>query len=91
MDERLTGPSMSTPTGTSNAGYNRQSYFDAGRVAPVRGGYDEEEMTPKGDVEEAWDVYGDFNNTAPRYSTAFTSQQNARLVDILLYTALPIN
>ena len=44
------------------AGYNQSSYFDAGRTEPVKGG---------GDEEAAWDVYADFNNAGPRYSTAF--------------------
>lgn len=43
------------------AGYNANSYFDAGRTEPVKGG----------DEEAAWDVYADFNNAGPRYSTAF--------------------
>ncbi|KAI0763549.1 hypothetical protein BD413DRAFT_483966 [Trametes elegans] len=50
------------------AGYNRTSYFDAGKTAPVnfKGGVDEESQ-----AEPAWDVYADFNNAGPRYSTAF--------------------
>lgn len=47
---------------TPTAGYNQGSYFDAGRTEPVKGG---------GDEEAAWDVYADFNNAGPRYSTAF--------------------
>ena len=43
------------------AGYNQSSYFDAGRTEPVK----------SGDEEAAWDVYADFNNAGPRYSTAF--------------------
>ncbi|TBU22366.1 hypothetical protein BD309DRAFT_1085143 [Dichomitus squalens] len=44
------------------AGYNQSSYFDAGRTEPIKGG---------GGEETAWDVYADFNNAGPRYSTAF--------------------
>jgi len=46
-----------------SAGYNQGSYFNAGREEPVKGGKDERED------EEAWDVYADFNNAGPRYST----------------------
>ncbi|PIL35102.1 hypothetical protein GSI_02890 [Ganoderma sinense ZZ0214-1] len=44
------------------AGYNQNSFFDAGRTEPVKGG---------GDEQAAWDVYADFNNAGPKYSTAF--------------------
>ena len=44
------------------AGYNQNSFFDAGRTEPVKGG---------GDEEAAWDIYADFNNAGPKYSTAF--------------------
>ncbi|KAF7767952.1 hypothetical protein Agabi119p4_7195 [Agaricus bisporus var. burnettii] len=44
------------------AGYNPSSFYP-GREEPIKGGRDEE--------EEAWDVYADFNNTGPRYSSAF--------------------
>jgi hypothetical protein len=53
--------------GGGTAGYNRASYFDTGREEPLR---DHEE----GDMGKGggdWDVYADFNNTGPRYSTAF--------------------
>ena len=46
----------------AGAGYNQSSYFDAGRTEPVKGA--------GGDEEAAWDVYADFNNAGPRYSTA---------------------
>lgn len=70
---------------TPSAGYNRASYFDVGREAPVKGGIDEEEnvaFTQEQGLgydagtgqEDAWDVYADFNNTGPRYSTAFGKQ-----------------
>ncbi|KAG5644549.1 hypothetical protein DXG03_008204 [Asterophora parasitica] len=54
---------------TSSAGYNRGSFFHAGREEPLKGGRDEEEANQVG--EGIWDVYADFNNTGPRYSTAF--------------------
>ncbi|KAJ3548360.1 hypothetical protein NMY22_g1290 [Coprinellus aureogranulatus] len=49
-----------------SAGYNKNSFFNSGREEPLKGGKDEE--------EEAWDVYADFNNAGPRYSSAFTPQ-----------------
>lgn len=55
------------PTNTSGAGYNRMSFFDAGREEPVKGGNDEAERPN----EDGWDVYADFNNAGPRYSHAF--------------------
>ncbi|KAH9960189.1 hypothetical protein BC827DRAFT_1133648 [Russula dissimulans] len=55
------------PARVNNAGYNRMSYFDAGREEPVKGGYDEVERPNEG----GWDVYADFNNAGPRYSNAF--------------------
>ena len=55
------------PSRASGAGYNRMSYFDAGRSEPVKGGYDEVEQPNEG----GWDVFADFNNTGPRYSHAF--------------------
>jgi hypothetical protein len=68
-----------------SAGYNRMSYFDTGRVEPVKGVRDEETdvgsyRSGKYDEEEArkpddgWDVYADFNNAGPKYSSAFTQQ-----------------
>ncbi|EIW52438.1 uncharacterized protein TRAVEDRAFT_156213 [Trametes versicolor FP-101664 SS1] len=54
--------------GTPSAGYNRASYFDGGRTAPVKPGVDEESQAA---ADPAWDVYADFNNAGPRYSTAF--------------------
>lgn len=51
----------------SSAGYNRGSFFHVGREEPLKGGRDEEK-DPK---EDAWDVYADFNNAGPRYSSAF--------------------
>lgn len=55
------------------AGYNRMSYLDAGRVEPVKGGYDEEAHREN---EGGWDVFADFNNKGPRYSSAFGIGQN---------------
>lgn len=56
-------PSMDRLGGRStSAGYNSSSFYP-GREEPLKGGRDEE--------EEAWDVYADFNNAGPRYSTAF--------------------
>jgi len=52
----------------ATAGYNRNSFHLAGREEPLRGGPDEEQDTGEGGV---WDVYADFNNAGPRYSTAF--------------------
>jgi hypothetical protein len=54
----------------NSAGYNLGSFVDAGRQEPLKGGRDEE-----GDVglhqDDGWDVYADFNNVGPKYSTAF--------------------
>lgn len=55
------------PTGT--AGYNRNSFFHTGREEPLKGG--DEEQAGGG-----FDIYADFNNAGPRYSTglgAYTS------------------
>lgn len=54
----------------STAGYNRGSFFHAGREEPLKGGRDEEEAANRVG-EGIWDVYADFNNAGPRYSTAF--------------------
>jgi len=55
-----------------SAGYNRDSFRQIGRQEPVKGGPDEEQDA--GEIE-AWDVYADFNNTGPRYSSAFETDQ----------------
>lgn len=55
-----------------SAGYNRDSFRRTGRQEPVKGGPDEEQDA--GEIE-AWDVYADFNNTGPRYSNAFGTDQ----------------
>ncbi|KAF8574224.1 hypothetical protein K439DRAFT_1399184 [Ramaria rubella] len=77
----LTGDMGSTPglRGTAgSAGYNRTSFFAPGRVAPVKGGADERLPLHQADVmpssqDEGWDVYADFNNAGPRYSSAFAA------------------
>ncbi|KAH0586451.1 hypothetical protein H2248_007683 [Termitomyces sp. 'cryptogamus'] len=56
---------------TSTAGYNRGSFFHAGREEPLKGGSDEEEEAGNHVGEDIWDVYADFNNTGPRYSSAY--------------------
>lgn len=56
-----------TPNGLPRgAGYNDSSYLAAGRQEPLKGGRDEEEALQQ---DSAWDVYADFNNAGPRYST----------------------
>lgn len=62
--------------GKRSAGYNRKSFFDAGRVEPLKGGYDDEEQL-SGKDEGNWDVFADFNNSGPRYSTAFGQNEAA--------------
>ncbi|KAL0569678.1 hypothetical protein V5O48_012291 [Marasmius crinis-equi] len=56
------------PGRPGTAGYNRNSFFFAGREEPVKGGRDEEEDGGNGG---AWDIYADFNNAGPKYSTSF--------------------
>ncbi|KAK0201525.1 hypothetical protein DFS33DRAFT_1348042 [Desarmillaria ectypa] len=46
-----------------SAGYNRNSFFFAGREEPLKGGQDEEHGN------EGFDIYADFNNAGPRYSS----------------------
>ncbi|OJA09442.1 hypothetical protein AZE42_02617 [Rhizopogon vesiculosus] len=55
-------------SGGQSAGYNASSFFAAGRLEPLKGGRDEEEEAPEA---QTWDVYADFNNAGPRYSSAF--------------------
>ncbi|OSC98021.1 hypothetical protein PYCCODRAFT_1376040 [Trametes coccinea BRFM310] len=52
-----------------SAGYNRNSYFDTGRTEPVN--FKPAVPDEEAPAEPAWDVYADFNNAGPRYSTAF--------------------
>jgi len=56
--------------GLKSAGYNQNSFFAAGRTEPLKGGDDEEDPL-KGKGDEAWNVFADFNNAGPRYSSAF--------------------
>lgn len=67
--ERTSIDALNAPR-TSSAGYNRNSFFHAGREEPLKGGVDEEAVIGK---DDAWDVYADFNNAGPRYSEAYTS------------------
>ena len=60
--------------GTKSAGYNQNSFFDAGRTEPLKGGYDEEDPLG-GKGEGRWDVFADFNNAGPRYSEAFVDPE----------------
>ena len=53
-------------------GYNKNTFFQGAREEPLKGGKDEE--------EEAWDVYADFNNAGPRYSSAFGTTNSAGCV-----------
>ena len=48
-----------------SAGYNSNSYYDAGRSEPVKAGYDEQAFN-----DEPFDIFADFNNQGPRYSKA---------------------
>lgn len=61
-----------------SAGYNQESFLAAGRQEPLKGGRDEEEEeAAAADLSSpGWDVYADFNNAGPKYSTAF-GQNNA--------------
>jgi hypothetical protein len=56
--------------GARSAGYNQNSFLDVGRTEPLKGGYDEEDHLG-GKNGGNWDVFADFNNAGPRYSTAF--------------------
>jgi hypothetical protein len=53
-----------------SVGYNPDSFRRMGRQEPVKGGADEEQDA--GEME-AWDVYADFNNAGPRYSSAIAT------------------
>ena len=61
-------------SGARSAGYNQNSFFDAGRTEPLKGGYDEEDALG-GKKSGSWDVFADFNNAGPRYSTAFVDPE----------------
>lgn len=57
-----------------DAGYSSDSYrAQPGRVEPVKGLHDDEEQGGAG----GWNVFADFNNAGPRYSTAFGGDSNA--------------
>jgi len=60
--------------GRSSAGYNRNSFFDAGRQEPLKGGLDEES---DGGLHQdnGWDLFADFNNAGPKYSAAFSQSE----------------
>ena len=60
--------------GAKSAGYNQNSFFAAGRTEPLKGGYDEEEHL-EGKEDGAWNVFADFNNAGPRYSTTLVDQE----------------
>lgn len=55
----------------NSAGYNSTSFLGGARQEPLKGGRDEEEQMDM-PTEGSWDVFADFNNAGPRYSTAFT-------------------
>jgi len=56
--DALNGPS---------SGYNQMSFLHPGREEPLKGGRDEDEEAG----QRTWDIYADFNNAGPRYSSAF--------------------
>ena len=55
-------------TNSQSAGYNRGSFFHTGREEPLRGGDEDSSLHSPGKAEP-WDVYADFNNAGPRYSS----------------------
>ncbi|KAF9005520.1 hypothetical protein BDQ17DRAFT_1389814 [Cyathus striatus] len=67
---------LNNPTPNANGrvtpGYNRNTFFPAVREEPLKGGRDEEP------ANDAWDVYADFNNAGPRYSTTAYVAQNSQ-------------
>jgi hypothetical protein len=60
--------------GGKSAGYNQNSFFDAGRTEPLKGGYDEEDPL-RGKDDGKWDIFADFNNAGPKYSEAFVDPE----------------
>ncbi|KAH9922922.1 uncharacterized protein B0H18DRAFT_1120642 [Fomitopsis serialis] len=66
--------------GTPNAGYNRSSFFVAGREEPLKGGTDEAQSMLSKPADDAFNIYADFNNAGPRYSTAFGQDTGYRQV-----------
>jgi hypothetical protein len=53
-----------------SAGYGARNSFFAPSAQLRPTGREDEEMLA-GDREESWDIYADFNNAGPKYSTAF--------------------
>lgn len=83
-----TGAAPSRPgrgymAGKPSAGYNRMSFIDAGRTEPLKGGLDEEEAASSRGAEPSWDVYADFNNQGPRYSTAFGQRDDGYVLQFV--------
>ncbi|KAF9489585.1 hypothetical protein BDN71DRAFT_1490877 [Pleurotus eryngii] len=74
--ERASRTSMDLLSGQPrpSGGYTRETFFPGARMEPLKGGRDEEEAAGK---ESPWDIYADFNNAGPRYSTAFGKQDAA--------------
>lgn len=67
-----------------SAGYNRGSFFHTGREEPLKGGRDEEGGRSPGN-DGVWDVYADFNNAGPRYSSAtFGTQDSGYVLQVIL-------
>jgi hypothetical protein len=64
----LFGNRAGTPGG---GGYNQASYSTIGRAEPVKGGWDEEDAGLAPTKDDAWDVYADFNNAGPKYSSSY--------------------
>ena len=65
-----------------SAGYNQESFLAAGRQEPLKGGRDEEADLGS-PHDQGWDVFADFNNAGPKYSTAF-GQNDAGYAKITL-------
>ncbi|EJD50892.1 hypothetical protein AURDEDRAFT_112016 [Auricularia subglabra TFB-10046 SS5] len=78
-------------------GYNSNSFATPARQAPLKPGRDEEELinnqtTPlpgAGGADDGWDVYADFNNAGPRFSTAMGTPPTFSSVDSKGYRPLP--
>jgi hypothetical protein len=64
---------MNQPRSTTPGGYNQASYTKAGRAEPVKGGWEEEQDVASAQTgnDNSWDVYADFNNAGPKYSSAY--------------------
>lgn len=76
--------------GPGTAGYNRNSFFHAGREEPLKGGDEESGGPPEG----GFDIYADFNNAGPKYSSGlgqhFTGQQSHECVYSLNFAVVII-